>query len=232
MVFTQMIFVYQLTQTGTTLEVTTSIAILFSLVFVSYKVMFYRLMKSEIFTMQREVQNLSETSSLRLNVKECNKKLMRDFYLFVGSIYVAIVATVCIAVISFEDRKLGYNVWVPFDYHDSDLKQIISIAFATFLALHNMTLAYTIDFHVISILGIGRGAVLDIVDDFKSGKRDLKSMLGFLQKFQILSSRINEEIAMMFLPQVVLMSVILCFGSYGLTLVSCFKDKPAKSLLH
>lgn len=220
MVFTQILFVYQLTQTGTTLEVTISIAILFSLIFVSYKVIFYRLMKSKIFTIQREIQNLSETLSLRLNVKEWDKRLIRDFCLYIGSIYVAIVASVCVAVISFKDKKLGYDIWVPFDYHDSDLKQILSIAFATFLAMHNMTLAYTIDFHVISILGIGKGAVLDKIDDFKIGKKDLKSMIEFLQNFQILFRRINEEITLTFLPQVVLMSVILCFGSYGLILVS------------
>lgn len=219
MVFTQTYFVYQLTKTGTTLEVTTSTAILFSLVFVSYKVIFFRLMKTEISTMHAEVEKLSDISSSNVHVRSWDKRVVRDFYLYIGSIYVAIIATVCVAIISFNDKKLGYNIWVPFDYQESDLKQILSNIFATFLALHNMTLAYAIDFFVISMLGVIKGASLDFVVDFDGGSKNLKSMIEFLQNIQRLTQKINEEIAPIFLPQVGLMSIILCFGSYGLTLV-------------
>lgn len=220
MVFAQIYLVHQLAVNGTNLEFITSLAILFSLIFVSYKVMFFRLRRSQIFCIASDIEKLMKCSQSNVQAIQWDKRVVRDFYIYLSSIYFAIISTVFVAIISFKDKKLGYNIWVPFDYSESDLQLICSSVFATLLAIHNMTLAYTIDFYVISLLGVMKGCILDFIKEIDDGTQNLQSVIENLSNVQQLMRKVNEEIAYMFLPQVVLMSIILCFGSYGLTLVN------------
>lgn len=221
MVFSQLYFVYQMTQIGSMFDIGTSLSILFSLIYVSYKLAYFYWRRQEIFKILNEVRNLLETLETNVNTKKWDKRLVQHFKFYISSIHLAILSTVLVFIIYFNEKKLGYNIWVPLNYKESNLKLVLSNIYAAFLALHNMTLAYTIDFLVLSVLGIMKGISIDFVEEFNSGKQNLHSMVQFLEKVRIITRTLNEKITMIFLPQVILMSLILCFASYSWTLVSC-----------
>lgn len=193
-------------------------AILFVVAPVAIKLPFLMRQKRSIFGLEDEMIKLSEGVKCRTNTQAWDLKVYKHYCWYSVLPYFTVLSTTIVSIASFHERKLGHNIWIPFNHQANDMQFILAVIISTVFGAHQFIISYNIDFILISYISILKGISLDFLKTLSEQETpfDVKNTAEFLQKIKGINEKLNMLFSFIYLPHLAIASIVL-----GLTIFCC-----------
>lgn len=179
--------------------------------------------KGEIFAMENELLDISRSLNSDNKTKLWNARIFRHYCLYFSLPYLTVLSTMVVSAVSFRERKLGHNIWIPFDYKKSDMNFILAVIISSAFGAHEFLVACNIDFILISYIGILKGISSDFLEKLNEENIEdsfnLRNVIEFLVSMRKMNKKLNKLFSSIYLPQLLFISITLSIAVYCLIVV-------------